>query len=106
MGISRKAGLSARGISFRYGDNEARVIADFDLNVSPGECVALAGPSGAGKTTLLKILAGLLRPTAGMVLIDDVPLQAIGLEAYRAHWLRIAGRSAIRRFYCREHCWL
>ncbi|HEX4152042.1 MAG TPA: peptidase domain-containing ABC transporter [Steroidobacteraceae bacterium] len=82
--ISPKAGLSARGVSFRYSDNEARVIADFNLDVAPGECVALAGPSGAGKTTLLKILAGLLRPDAGMVLIDDVPLQAIGLEAYRA----------------------
>jgi ATP-binding cassette, subfamily B, bacterial CvaB/MchF/RaxB len=82
--ISPKAGLSAQGINFRYSDNEARVIADFDLDVAPGECVAIAGPSGAGKTTLLKILAGLLRPTAGTVLIDDVPLQAIGLEVYRA----------------------
>ena len=82
--ISRKSGLSARMINFRYSDNEPRVIADFDLDVAPGECVAIAGPSGAGKTTLLKILAGLLRPTTGTVLIDDVPLQAIGLEAYRA----------------------
>jgi ATP-binding cassette subfamily B protein RaxB len=82
--IKPKAGLSARGISFSYSDYEAKVIADFDLDVAPGECVAIAGPSGAGKTTLLKILAGLLRPTAGIVLIDDVPLQAIGLEVYRA----------------------
>jgi ATP-binding cassette subfamily B protein RaxB len=82
--ISSKPGLSARGISFRYSDNEAEVIADFDLDVFPGECVAIAGPSGAGKTTLLKILAGLLRPTAGTVLIDNVPVQAIGQEAYRA----------------------
>ena len=82
--IGGKAGLSAKGVGFRYSDNEPRVIADFDLDVSPGECVAIAGPSGAGKTTLLKILAGLLRPTAGTVLIDDVPFQAIGLEAYRA----------------------
>jgi ATP-binding cassette subfamily B protein RaxB len=82
--ISRRAELSARGISFRYSDNDAHVIADFDLEVAPGECVALAGPSGAGKTTLLKILAGLLRPTAGTVLVDDVPIQAIGVDAYRA----------------------
>jgi ATP-binding cassette subfamily B protein RaxB len=82
--ISRKAGLAAKAISFRFSDNGPSVIADFDLDVAPGECVAIAGPSGAGKTTLLKILAGLLRPSAGTVLIDDVPLQAIGLEAYRA----------------------
>jgi ATP-binding cassette subfamily B protein RaxB len=82
--VERRSGLSARAISFRYSDNEPNVIADFELDVAPGECVAIAGPSGAGKTTLLKILAGLLRPTAGTVLIDDVPLQAIGVEAYRA----------------------
>jgi ATP-binding cassette, subfamily B, bacterial CvaB/MchF/RaxB len=81
--LSRNIGLSARGISFRYSDNEREIISGFNLDVAPGECVALAGPSGAGKTTLLKILAGLLRPTAGAVLIDDVPLKAIGLDAYR-----------------------
>jgi ATP-binding cassette subfamily B protein RaxB len=82
--IGHNAGLSARAINFRYSDNEPRVIADFDLDVAPGECIAIAGPSGAGKTTLLKIFAGLLRPTAGSVFIDDIPIQAIGLEAYRA----------------------
>jgi ATP-binding cassette, subfamily B, bacterial CvaB/MchF/RaxB len=82
--LSRNVGLSARGISFRYSDNEREIISGFNLDVAPGECVALAGPSGAGKTTLLKILAGLLRPTAGAVLIDDVPLKAIGADAYRA----------------------
>src|SRR6516165_9533438 len=82
--VTPEARLSAQRISFRYSDYEDMVIADFDLDIAPGECVAIAGPSGAGKTTLLKIFAGLLRPTAGTVLIDDIPLQAIGLEAYRA----------------------
>jgi ATP-binding cassette, subfamily B, bacterial CvaB/MchF/RaxB len=82
--ISPQVGLSAQAISFRYSENEPRIVADFDLDVAPGECVAIAGPSGAGKTTLLKIFAGLLRPTAGTLLIGDVPLQAIGLETYRA----------------------
>ena len=81
---STNVGISAHGISFRYSDNEPFIIADFDLEVNPGECVAIAGPSGAGKTTLLKILAGLLRPTAGTVLIDGAPLPTIGLEAYRS----------------------
>ncbi len=71
--------LAARGICFRYGDNERDVLADFDFDVAPGECVAIVGPSGAGKTTLLKILAGLLQPAAGSVLLDDVPVKALGL---------------------------
>ena len=78
-----RAALTARGLGYRYGDNEAPVIADFDFDVAPGECVAIVGPSGAGKTTLLKILAGLLQPSAGTVMLDGVPVRAIGLENYR-----------------------
>jgi ATP-binding cassette, subfamily B, bacterial CvaB/MchF/RaxB len=76
--------LSARGICFRYGDNERNILTDFDFDVAPGECVAIVGPSGAGKTTLLKILAGLLQPAAGSVFLDDVPVKALGLERYRS----------------------
>jgi ATP-binding cassette, subfamily B, bacterial CvaB/MchF/RaxB len=83
-GTRRGAALSAQGISFRYGDNEPPVIVDFDFDVAPGECVAIIGPSGAGKTTLLKILAGLLSPSSGTVLLDEMPVAAIGMEHYRS----------------------
>jgi ATP-binding cassette subfamily B protein RaxB len=78
-----KAALSARDINFRYGDNEPEIISGFNVDVRQSECIAIAGPSGAGKTTLLKILAGLLRPQSGVVLLDGVALQALGLDAYR-----------------------
>ncbi len=42
---------------------------DLDLELAPGEALAVAGPNGAGKTTLLRLLAGLLQPTAGEVMV-------------------------------------
>lgn len=77
------ARLTARDIAFQYGDNERPVIADVNIDVAPGECLAIAGPSGSGKTTLLKILAGLLQPNKGTVLFEDVPIREIGLASYR-----------------------
>ena len=53
------------------------------FTVAPGDYVALVGPSGGGKTTLMKILIGLLNPTGGEVLVDGVPLQQFGVQAFR-----------------------
>ena len=80
----RMVPLSAHGINFRYGENEPLVINDFSIDIEAGECVAIVGPSGAGKTTLLKILAGLLQPSKGMLLLDGIPVAAMGMEQYRA----------------------
>jgi len=60
--------LELRGVSAGYGTG--RVLEQVDLVVPDGAVVALLGPNGAGKTTLLRVASGLLRPTAGQVLLD------------------------------------
>jgi ABC-type nitrate/sulfonate/bicarbonate transport system ATPase subunit len=55
-----------------------RVLDGLSLRVAPGEFVALVGPSGCGKSTLLAVLAGLLEPDAGSVLIDSAPGERLG----------------------------
>jgi ABC-2 type transport system ATP-binding protein len=63
--------LAARGIRKSFGRRQ--VLAGLDLDVAPGELVAVVGENGTGKTTLLRILAGDLRPDAGTVTIDGRP---------------------------------
>ena len=76
--------VELRDISFRYADTETEVVSRVNLSVEPGEFVAITGPSGGGKTTLLKIMLGLLRPGNGQVLVDDLPLDRVGVGVFRA----------------------
>ncbi|GGI84345.1 ABC transporter ATP-binding protein [Pseudarthrobacter scleromae] len=57
-------------------DASARVLKDINLSIQPGEVVAVTGPNGAGKSTLLRHLNGLLRPTAGRVLVHGRDIAA------------------------------
>ena len=62
-----RGGVELVGLSKRFGDVAA--VEDVSLSVQPGELVALVGPSGCGKTTTLRLIAGLLTPSAGEIII-------------------------------------
>jgi ABC-2 type transport system ATP-binding protein len=60
--------LSVSGLARRYGELEA--LRGLDLEVHPGECVAVVGHNGSGKTTAVRLIGGLLDPSAGTVEVD------------------------------------
>ncbi|HEX4766173.1 MAG TPA: sugar ABC transporter ATP-binding protein [Lichenihabitans sp.] len=64
-------GLSIRGVAKRYGP--ITVLRDVDLDVRPGEVVALLGENGAGKSTVSSVIAGLVQPTAGAMFWNGQP---------------------------------
>jgi ATP-binding cassette subfamily B protein RaxB len=80
----RPVAIEVRNLRFRYGENEPWVLDGVSFRVEPGETVAVAGASGCGKTTLLKILASLLQPIQGEILVDGVPLAHLGIARWRS----------------------
>jgi ATP-binding cassette subfamily C protein len=78
----RAAAVTARGVGHAYVAGH-RVLHAVDLELAPGERVALVGVSGAGKTTLAKVVAGFHAPTDGAVAIGGVALAALGPAATR-----------------------
>jgi iron complex transport system ATP-binding protein len=77
--------LAAEHITVSRGSRT--ILRDVSLQAHAGEFIAVLGPNGAGKSTLLKVLAGLLKPDSGEVLLDSERLTAISLR-------RLAGRRA------------
>jgi len=74
--MSPSRGLQAIDVSLEY-RNGARVVTALSsvaVHLEPGEFLAIVGPSGCGKTSLIRVLAGLLPPTAGKVLLGERPV--------------------------------
>jgi NitT/TauT family transport system ATP-binding protein len=73
--------IAAAGKVFNRGTNrQVDALVDIDLTVAPGEFVSLIGPSGCGKSTLLRIIADLIPPTTGTVLVNGKPAHQARLD--------------------------
>lgn len=75
--------LELRNISFAYSDSEPEVLRFLNLNIEPGESVAIVGPSGCGKTTLLKLMLGVHAPRTGEIRVGGMTLAQLGLRNWR-----------------------
>ena len=67
--------IAAENVRKYYGDDRTPVLDNVSLDLKSGEFIALLGPSGSGKSTLLRVLAGLMPPSEGRVLVHGDPLQ-------------------------------
>ena len=76
--VDRTPGLQLTGLTKSLGGR--RIVDNLDLDVRPGEMLALLGPSGCGKTTTLRMIAGFLAPDAGRVAIAGRDVTALGPE--------------------------
>jgi len=74
--------IAIKNLSKTYegGEEKVRALVDVGLHIERGEFISVMGPSGSGKSTLLTILGGLNHPTAGEVVVDDIPIYQLPLE--------------------------
>ncbi|MDY8108812.1 nitrate ABC transporter ATP-binding protein [Fulvimarina sp. 2208YS6-2-32] len=96
--------IEMRSVAKVYGEGKTRadILKDVDLSVREGEFVAIVGFSGSGKTTLISLLAGLIRPDAGTVLMRGETIEGPGPErglVFQSYsllpWLTVRGNVAL-----------
>jgi ATP-binding cassette subfamily B protein len=79
-----KGALTFDKVSFSYGE-ESPTLSNIELDIAPGESVAVVGPSGAGKSTLAALTLRLYDPTVGRILLDGHDFRDIKLKTLRQH---------------------
>lgn len=78
-----RGGITFRKLWFRYEESGPWVLEDVDLEVRPGESIAIVGSSGSGKSTLLRLLLGFEAPARGGIYYDDRDLSELDLRLVR-----------------------
>jgi ATP-binding cassette, subfamily C, bacterial CydD len=92
----RQTPLRLRDVTVRYPDRAGSALEGFNLDLFPGEVVALAGPSGAGKSTVLAALLGFVEPATGSVLIGETAADEFEPTAWRRGFAWVPQRPGLR----------
>jgi ATP-binding cassette subfamily B protein len=79
--VDPRGAIRLEGVTFSYQGQERPAVRDVDLTVEPGQLVALVGPSGAGKSTLSALVARLLDPDEGRVLLDGHDVRDLTVQS-------------------------
>jgi ATP-binding cassette subfamily B protein len=78
-----RSGIKFERVNFQYPGSTRQVLREFNLEIAPGQMVALVGPNGTGKSTLLKLLCRFYDPDSGAITLDGIPLREISLAELR-----------------------
>ncbi len=81
--------ITFKNVSFKYPGKENFALKNINLDISPGEVIALVGESGGGKTTLASLIAGERPATVGIVEVDEIDIRQIDLARYRREGLAV-----------------
>ncbi|MGE5677232.1 MAG: ABC transporter ATP-binding protein, partial [Pseudomonadota bacterium] len=75
-------GISLKGVEYAYPKAEREALRDINLDIKPGERIAIVGANGAGKTTLVKLICGLYRPKKGNISVGGVEIDKYNRDEY------------------------
>jgi len=75
--------ISIQALSYRYADKNKYALKNINLEIKPGELVAILGRVGSGKSTLLRLIVRLLEPSSGNIILDDHPIDQFPLAELR-----------------------
>lgn len=76
-----KSNIALHDLTFKY--DEQTIVNQLNMRINKNETIAIIGESGSGKTTVMNLMAGLLTPASGEVMIDDVNLESLDKETYQ-----------------------
>jgi ATP-binding cassette, subfamily B, bacterial AbcA/BmrA len=94
--------ILVRNVSFAYSDDEP-VLEDVSFEAQPGEMIAFAGPSGGGKTTMFGLLERFYEPISGKIMVGDIPITDLSVEAWRSQIGYVSQESAMMAGTIREN---